>query len=610
MGKIFIEENQSYFQEKLFQNYFYNYLKNPFFIVNQIFPVLFSYSYFDFETIFPLINYTENLIVQISNEANHQFQLQKEKEEIEKEKKVLDLKYRKSLDEEKQLKLRNILHELSLIELKSDFQRSNSTKLDKLNKKFIEFIFPENTKKNFIQHNFTQESKEKILELILPNIKSLKIHIKLIQHFKKLLEYPLVIYCSLEVQNRIELLETTIKERKTLDKKIEYLENNVFNDLSLEPQLEEMTQFRNNLPPLEYEEDTLKKFLIESSELCSAASSIENKPDIILQQALIAFRADPSEIRWDRVRSVSTEDEWKIIKEDLVSFILLDQNKNVNEKIELLMKDGLWSHCLDIYPSPTQADGEIEQLIQVWTGITKYNPSLLPTKMLHIVSKYIKFYFQVFKFSDVYQLLDLVQRRFPDFLANVYGQALDMILITILPSQYASLVIALKDLKTRLTAMARVEDWQKFLQDFMVKHKSKKKLMQMVNRITDSSYNLENLLEMENLKKRKGRPSSDIKSEDGRTSRSPVGVRKKEAKEEKEEDEEPPKKRMKTSPKKSIASTKSASPKSARKPTPKKKIFANAMLSSESEDSEDLPNRKVRKISIDSDSTPEILEDD
>jgi hypothetical protein len=66
--------------------------------------------------------------------------------------------------------------------------------------------------------------------------------------------------------------------------------------------------------------------------------------------------------------------------------------------------------------------------------------------------------------------------RFPDTIITLYSNAVDLLLLNILPSQYAQFTTILKDLKKRLVVdLGLVDAWAEFLEQFKKKHKTKRR---------------------------------------------------------------------------------------------------------------------------------------
>lgn len=94
------------------------------------------------------------------------------------------------------------------------------------------------------------------------------------------------------------------------------------------------------------------------------------------------------------MRDLCSEEEWADIKKELVVYVLKQQSSNVKAKIELLLKDGLYSQCISIFPLPTGERGELELLEKLWSELERNEPTALD-QLLPMVSRYMKRYYQV-----------------------------------------------------------------------------------------------------------------------------------------------------------------------------------------------------------------------
>jgi hypothetical protein len=114
----------------------------------------------------------------------------------------------------------------------------------------------------------------------------------------------------------------------------------------------------------------------------------------------------------------------------------------------------LFDQCIEIFPPPHD-EVELELLKKLWSEVEKSDPELLP-KMLPLVTKFFKRYFQMFKFDETRTIMDLVERHYPALIVTMYDSACDVVLLNIVPSQYAAFVQNLKEFKKRLTKVARI----------------------------------------------------------------------------------------------------------------------------------------------------------
>jgi len=195
---------------------------------------------------------------------------------------------------------------------------------------------------------------------------------------------------------------------------------------------------------------------------------------------------------------MTSDEEWCQVKEELVVYVL-KQNTQIKDKIELLLKDGLYKQVIEVFPHPTGKDEELDLLLQVYKTIEEKDPVLLE-KMIPVVSRYMKRYFQEQKYDSMYPMLDRFQRRFPGIITSLLANACDTVMFGILPSQYSTFVQMLKHMKQRLESINKAEDWETFFKGFKVKHMGKKRLIQMINLLGDSSWNMDKIFAMQGEK--------------------------------------------------------------------------------------------------------------
>lgn len=115
-----------------------------------------------------------------------------------------------------------------------------------------------------------------------------------------------------------------------------------------------------------------------------------------------------------------------------------------------------------------------------------------------------------------------MQRRYPEMIVTLYTTACDNLLLNILPSQYSSFINIIKDLQSRLVSLGLSDVWYflkrlsclnwvlifisrtKFMIEFKKKHRSKNRLIQMLNLIGDSGWSLEEMIKSEEKSSNKG----------------------------------------------------------------------------------------------------------
>jgi len=310
-------------------------------------------------------------------------------------------------------------------------------------------------------------------------------------------EYKHTIKAGRKCEEYINAIKMDLEKREALKKRVTDLEETKLKALAamgtsggesnIDPKIKEdldnTKKELEQLPEVEYNKAQLDSWLLDISAVVIEAAKIEEDDQTLCEQTVMAFKIDTSLERWDQVRNMVGEANWGKIKKDLVDFILKRDDKP-EDKIELLLKDGLYEYCLDLFPAPTGAGRELELLLRLWTEVEENDPKLLE-RFIPLVCRFVKRYYQEHKYKSVDGLLDRVAHWFPTMVIEVYRQACDMVLLWILPSQYTRFIDAMKECKKRLTDLNRENDWEELLRDFKRQHYGKRKLMQMLLGVVD-----------------------------------------------------------------------------------------------------------------------------
>eukprot|EP01120_Amphizonella_sp_Union-15-10_P016957 TRINITY_DN924_c0_g1_i4.p1 TRINITY_DN924_c0_g1~~TRINITY_DN924_c0_g1_i4.p1 ORF type:complete len:934 (+),score=228.69 TRINITY_DN924_c0_g1_i4:734-3535(+) len=371
-----------------------------------------------------------------------------------------------------------------------------------------------------------KEFEKEVAEVVaigLQRIESTENYIRLARALSEKKEYGHAITVGSKCEKIIDEKAKELEERDKLRKQFEDLEAKHLqalvkkadetNDSSMPEdddtaeKLEKVRKTIEDLPPLDYNYEKLNNQMVEISDLMIQAAKIEEDENVFKEQIILAFKADTTTARWDAVKNMTVEEDWDKIKKELVVYVM-KRDDNPTDKIELLLKDGLYEQCISIFPPPSGAPGELDLLYNLYDGVERNKPSYLQ-HLVPTITRYIKRYFQEHKYESLSKILDRVQRRFPSVITQIYSQATDMVLLNIMPSQYAPFVQCLKDLKRRLAEIGRMEDWDDFYKGFRHKHKGKKKLIQMVSLIGDSQWDLKQMI---NAPKRKRVKTEDQNS--------------------------------------------------------------------------------------------------
>eukprot|EP01114_Cavostelium_apophysatum_P005388 TRINITY_DN1631_c0_g1_i3.p1 TRINITY_DN1631_c0_g1~~TRINITY_DN1631_c0_g1_i3.p1 ORF type:complete len:2306 (+),score=986.21 TRINITY_DN1631_c0_g1_i3:123-7040(+) len=350
------------------------------------------------------------------------------------------------------------------------------------------------------KHKLKQELETAVKEClrIIRNVNNLQSVIDTLNDSK---EYSLVIKAGQRAEERIEELRRELEKREQLNLQKENIESEVMlqKDGATEDQKKMLQQIEQQLQelPVEYEDAaTLDNYTLDVAGKIIAAAKIEDLDDVLRVQTSLAFKVDTTPDRWNQVKMLTSETEWEEVKKDLVKYLLKassnPEDKNYIDpgvKVDLLLKEGLWKECLAIFPKPSNNDHELELLFKLWIEVEKFSPNdlkdLLPT-----VERYVKNYFQGFRYTELDKLLDQIQKKFPNNILDMFKNGTEVMLINLLPSQYGSFVQFFRAFKKRMVALNQTAQWEEFFKKFKVDHKGKKKLMGMLNMLGDSSWNI------------------------------------------------------------------------------------------------------------------------
>eukprot|EP01121_Diplochlamys_sp_Union-15-3_P007404 TRINITY_DN1881_c0_g2_i2.p1 TRINITY_DN1881_c0_g2~~TRINITY_DN1881_c0_g2_i2.p1 ORF type:complete len:410 (+),score=82.74 TRINITY_DN1881_c0_g2_i2:222-1451(+) len=364
----------------------------------------------------------------------------------------------------------------------------------------------------------------------LNHIQGVENLIRLAQKLTNDREYLQVLTVGQACEEAIEARGKELEQREKIKKEYQDLDAQRLANLvkpdkdksliaDLEEKIEKAKKAVESLPNIDFDHEKLNRQLLEITDLMIAAAKAEDKEEVMREQTILAFKADTSPARWEAVKNLTSEDEWEKVKQDLVLYVM-KRDDNPKDKIELLLKDGLFDHCISIFPSPSGAPGELDLLYDLYDAAERNKPSVLE-HLLPKIASYMKRYFQEHRFEAMNKILDRVQRRFPSVVVGLYTQACDMVLINIMPSQYGPFVQCLKDLKKRLCDVSRHEDWNNFYHVFKEKHKGKKRLIQMLALIGDSQWDLKEIMSRSAKKRRVKRER--VKREKGHRRRKSSG---------------------------------------------------------------------------------------
>ncbi|EFA83868.1 hypothetical protein PPL_02938 [Heterostelium album PN500] len=439
--------------------------------------------------------------------------LEREKSVILEEKEALD-KQRRRLSVEKHKKLREILYTEKLNSLLPSFHTANvDDNALEVSKVLIGSVSKE--KMNF-ESNITTLSEDSLRQVAsdrkkfsekvsttvkkcIEQIKSLETMMSFANDLFAKKEYLMVIQVGTIIEKTLDQHNDVLENKERLEKEIKSNQQKFLHvqDLAQRPAIQDsidrMTAELKNIKP-RYSYEEIKSFTLKITDLMIKSANFEDLGEVIRDQTIISFKIDTTSEKWDQIRNLSSEEEWAAIKEELVVFVM-KRDENINSKIELLMKDGLFKQCIEIFPHPAEDDTELTQqmvlLESLYDAVDEYDFKLL-TPILPLIQRYAKRCYQEWAYERLDSLYDSLQKRYPEKIKEMFIMATDYMLVTILPSQYPTFLQMLKNFKKRMCAtLGKDEYWRSFVEDFKKKQKGKKKLLQMLGLINDSVWNIE-----------------------------------------------------------------------------------------------------------------------
>eukprot|EP00029_Vermamoeba_vermiformis_P012434 TRINITY_DN724_c0_g2_i1.p1 TRINITY_DN724_c0_g2~~TRINITY_DN724_c0_g2_i1.p1 ORF type:complete len:1593 (+),score=701.35 TRINITY_DN724_c0_g2_i1:168-4781(+) len=473
-----------------------------------------------FDAAITLGNHCRDKLKELKLRAKEKEDHEAERKKLVKEEEDLD-RLRKQLPEDKKKRLRDLELEVALNKLEPAYFNHTIKEYDgqivELSKLIVDSCVDLRTEleekiktSGAMETEETEQEKEGLKRLLDDElIKSLDCidlvdnMIAFAKHLFDKREFLSVLTVGLKTEDKLEEMRNELVKREEMKKDFEVLDNFRLQRLvsaksadekaelaDLEQKVQKLKGEIEAFGAVAYDNEKINKWVLDITHYTVESAKIENIEDQLRQQLILAFKADTTTERWDSIRAMCSEEEWNHVKTDLVVFVLNNTSYNNNAKIELLMKDGLYEHCISLFPKPEGNDGEIELIMKLWKGVEESKPELLEHMIQH-VARYVKRYCQEFKFEELNELIDRVQRRFPAIIVTLYNTALDMVMINVMPSQYGAVVECLRSLRVRLCdTLDRQDDWAAFFEEFKKKHKSKKKMIQMITLIGDSQLDL------------------------------------------------------------------------------------------------------------------------
>jgi len=244
-------------------------------------------------------------------------------------------------------------------------------------------------------------------------------------------------------------------------------------------------------PKTNYDSRTLRNWILDVAELMIDSARIEKKDQLVLEQIILVFKMKMTHDKFEEVKNLADPKEWPKVRKELLDYVAKHDTTlpgspiNLQEQIELLLKEGVCSESIDLFPDPDAIDHvntkRIEILELLWFEVERQKPKELD-RILPIIEKYAKKEYQQFRFTTLDRLFDSVQQKYPDFVKLMFTRGSEILVGNLPAGKYNIFCQFLKNLKKRLTVDLNLpKDWDQFIQAVRKEHARKKKLIQLLN---------------------------------------------------------------------------------------------------------------------------------
>jgi len=310
-------------------------------------------------------------------------------------------------------------------------------------------------------------------------------------------EYDLTIIVGAKCQECIQDIQDQNDQRAQINQDIHDLQQQmvVAPEDGQKEELEELNHKLEELPLIYEQNYQLNNRLQQTASIMINAAKVEERTDVLRDQAVLRFKIQPSIQLFEEVKIMTEEDEWEEVRKELLEHITKprpqEQNQqfgfaNVatmdeNQKVELLLNEGMWRQVVASFPEPPH--GSLVMLERLYLEVEKNDPDSLD-ELVPLIEKYaIASYKDLDNLTNesLDRLLDSVQQTNPDIIYGIFSRGCEELVLNIVPKQYVGFVEYLKIFKRRLVEdLGRDDDWEAFIGEVVKKHKTKRKLMQMI----------------------------------------------------------------------------------------------------------------------------------
>ncbi len=377
---------------------------------------------------------------------------------------------------------------------------------------------------------------EKVCDICIQNVHSVENLVQICKELSAKLEYGLVLRVGKQCQTRIYELKKQVDVIKKLEEERNELQQKfkISRDDKAQVRLQQIEVELSKLPVKYQGTKLLEKMLFTTAKLMMSAAKIEQDNDTLLEQAITVFKIHPSSENFGEVKVLCDEKTWEgKLKLELLNYVLdlVKQkfaNKNegqvdeeeedfdeddddddmdldeedykpkkkkaakktkkskaaekpktnpLKDMIELLLNEGYWKQCVDVFPPAPGAS--IEMLERLWIEVDKSNNKQLKV-LVPLMHSYISHEMLLFNFDNCTTLLDLLENYSIDETITVFSDVADKLVINLTQKQYDTFVDYLKLVKKKLTSKNKADEWADFFEDVKKKNKTKKKLMNII----------------------------------------------------------------------------------------------------------------------------------
>jgi hypothetical protein len=240
---------------------------------------------------------------------------------------------------------------------------------------------------------------------------------------------------------------------------------------------------------LKWPADQLRRTILDLADKMIDAARAEDRPDVIEAQSILVFKMQMTTEKFEEVRTLVEEKKWEDeVKDDLLSYVhaydptLPGSPINLENKIELLIREGWWEQALEHAPEPTAEDSmqAINVLKLLWFAVEKHSPKSLK-KLVKTIEAFTIKEFQKFNLNTMDPLLDVVQSLYPKVVFELYSKGLEIVQTNTTSKKYKITVDYLIAMKGRLLAVGMVSEWNDFIAKVRKREIRKKTLINLLN---------------------------------------------------------------------------------------------------------------------------------